>query len=158
MSYSRPKGVFRLAETVGEDWAARGDQAEVLRVSLDLSSYFDLIFDIDPANQQRIEGLLQSGLGTPGDDLNDETEGGGSSSRRVANLPSMSSPSPLPATSTSTSTSKPAESSQPQPPSQYQFRVIPPTSPRTRMMLPPKVLTIEESILPTAPADWRYTG
>jgi len=103
----RPRGVFRLAETVPPTWQGKGDEAEALKT--------------------RIKGLLHV------KDMEDEEM----QMNAPESGPSIPRPSPPitrtdagPSTSISVSTT--------------QYRVIPPMSPRSRLMLPPKVYSHKE--------------
>jgi hypothetical protein len=102
----RPRGVFRLAETVPPTWQGKGDEAEALKT--------------------RIKGLLQV------KDLEDEE----------MQMNSAAEPGPsIPKTSISEKRSDAGPST---PVSTTQYRVIPPMSPRSRLMLPPKVYSHKE--------------
>jgi hypothetical protein len=103
----RPRGVFRLAETVPPTWQGKGDEAEALKT--------------------RIKGLLQV------KDMEDEEM----QMNAPEPGPSISKPSP-PITRTDAGPSISA------PVSTTQYRVIPPMSPRSRLMLPPKVYSHKE--------------
>lgn len=130
----RPRGVFRLAETVPPTWEGKGDEGEALKT--------------------RIKGLLaeedqaasQSNTPEKGSRMVQEMAPQAGSSRPRTPPP----PPPLP-TNEELPTSDPAFQAGPsttrrqsQPQSQTQYKVIPPLSPRTRLMLPPKVYSHKE--------------
>jgi len=110
----RPRGVFRLAETVPPTWQGQGDEAEALKT--------------------RIKGLLKT------KELEDEEM----EMNNGLDQASKASPlvSPRPDTGAGSLDAGPSTFSPPVPSTQY--RVIPPMSPRSRLMLPPKVYSHKE--------------
>lgn len=110
----RPRGVFRLAETVPPTWQGQGDEAEALKT--------------------RIKGLLKT------KELEDEEM----EMNNGLDQASKASPlvSPRPGAGPGTLNAGPSTLSPPVPSTQY--RVIPPMSPRSRLMLPPKVYSHKE--------------
>ncbi|WVF68767.1 hypothetical protein IAT40_003539 [Kwoniella sp. CBS 6097] len=152
----RPRGVFRLAETVPDTWKGRGQEGEVLK--------------------SRIQNLLSSSTSqpespiTPSSPLNSHTTPAPNSTDTVSSrsVPSQSTAASS-ATDDTTASAEPRLDGEdnrkndagtvavrsPPPtsnsnfngaaPSQTQFRVVPPLSPRTKAMMPPRLLTTAET-------------
>jgi hypothetical protein len=104
---NRPRGIFRLAETVPPTWQGQGDEGEALKT--------------------RIRGLMETM------DMEEEEEGMNDPGPSRPPVGGVNDPSPSPATR-GHGVNSPVNST-------TQYRVIPPISPRSRMMLPPKVLS-----------------
>ncbi|WWD05279.1 hypothetical protein V865_003352 [Kwoniella europaea PYCC6329] len=120
----RSRGVFRLAETVPDTWLGAGEEGEVLKT--------------------RIQGLISSSSSQPDSPV--------SLPKSPLAPQHIDTPAPItqPTTVSSPSTSPLIPShtqsqSQSQNQSQTQYRVIPPISPRTRAMLPPRIMTTAET-------------
>ncbi|TYJ58376.1 hypothetical protein B9479_000922 [Cryptococcus floricola] len=137
----RPRGVFRLADTVPGTWIGEGEEGKVLKT--------------------RIQGLLSSGASPspvtsptvksptaepPAPSLSHPTYSS-------AQLPPLDLPSSHEPASTSAQT-VPSVAQPEQPPverrpsqarAQMQYRVIPPMSPRTKAMMPPRLITAAET-------------
>ena len=110
----RPRGVFRLAETVPPTWQGQGDEAEALKTRI---KGLLKTKELEDEEMEMNNGLNQASKGSP---LVGPRPGAGAESLDAG--PSTFSP---PVTST-------------------QYRVIPPMSPRSRLMLPPKVYSHKE--------------
>jgi hypothetical protein len=108
----RPRGVFRLAETVPPTWHGQGDEAEALKT--------------------RIKGLLQT------KELEDEEMQMNNGSDPVTNA------SPVTSFRADAMSKGAGPSTLTPPVPSTQYRVIPPMSPRSRLMLPPKVYSHKE--------------
>ncbi|AFR98595.1 hypothetical protein C343_06573 [Cryptococcus neoformans C23] len=137
----KARGVFRLADTVPGNWVGQGEEGEVLK--------------------SRIQGLLSSQPSAS--PLSSSPQGTSLTTapqepllppvgQPPANFPvppsaieqtQIPTPSPpiLPEAAPSTSNNRRSSSMQ----AQMQYRVIPPMSPRTKAMLPPRILTAAET-------------
>lgn len=136
----KPRGIFRLAETVPPTWEGKGDEGEALKT--------------------RIKGLMQSereeeneneagpskrrAEGDPAESSAGKQEPGGAT-RVYEEASRMTDPSPAARASSTTQT---------------QYKVIPPMSPRSRLMLPPKVYSHKECafLLSPLPRTERTSG
>ncbi|OCF35044.1 hypothetical protein I316_03084 [Kwoniella heveanensis BCC8398] len=151
----RPRGVFRLAETVPDTWKGRGQEGEVLKSRiqnlLSSSSQPDSpITPTSPLNPPAIPATTASpvhpttSLFEPVDTLASTSKTVAEGSRRETNAEdecrgtkSASAPTVRSAPPTTNGSSAG--------PSQTQFRVVPPLSPRTKAMMPPRLLTTAET-------------
>ncbi|WRT68057.1 uncharacterized protein IL334_005032 [Kwoniella shivajii] len=133
----RPRGVFRLAETVPGTWQGKGEEGEVLKSRIQglisSSSQPDSPISLPKSplvSQQTVTPSLPSSTASPPLPSASITQAKPSSPQHVPKT--VSPPPPLP---------PPHFQSQ----GQTQYRVIPPLSPRTKAMLPPKLLTTAET-------------
>ncbi|WVW84998.1 hypothetical protein I302_107034 [Kwoniella bestiolae CBS 10118] len=118
----RPRGVFRLAETVPDTWQGAGQEGEVLKTRIQ-----DLISSSSQPDSPR--SLPKSPLAS-----SQIPQPPSQPPNRPTGPPSTDfSPPPLPSPSTTSAHT------------QSQYRVIPPLSPRTRAMLPPRIMTTAET-------------
>ncbi|KAK6907744.1 hypothetical protein I203_101745 [Kwoniella mangroviensis CBS 8507] len=115
----RPRGVFRLAETVPDTWLGAGEEGEVLKT--------------------RIQGLISSSSSQPDSPIS--LPKSPLDAQHASDPTSTMQPTSISSPSLPTVTSQ----SQSQNQNQNQYRVIPPISPRTRAMLPPRIMTIAET-------------
>ncbi|WWC62918.1 uncharacterized protein I303_105516 [Kwoniella dejecticola CBS 10117] len=122
----RPRGVFRLAETVPDTWQGKGEEGEVLKT--------------------RIQGLISSSsqpdspVSLPRSPLASQQKPVDPIITKQDNADETHSQRPPDITS-----DRRRSSTQPTSQGQTQYRVIPPMSPRTRSMLPPRIVTIAET-------------
>lgn len=114
----RPRGIFRLAETVPPTWEGKGDEGEALK--------------------SRIKGLMEVETGKSMVDsaAEAEPEAGPSRMKRERESSGKSTASAGPSKRISPDRNRPAVSTQ--------YKVIPPMSPRSRSRLPPKVYSHKE--------------
>ncbi|WVQ96294.1 hypothetical protein IAU59_003398 [Kwoniella sp. CBS 9459] len=154
----RPRGVFRLAETVPDTWKGRGQEGEVLKSRIQnlLSSSSQPDSPISPPaslKPREIPPAVPSLDAAPDASVSASasTISDGPSSADVGGI--ISDQGKDGAASTATARSPLPTATQPQPqtqsssagPSQTQFRVVPPLSPRTKAMMPPRLLTTAET-------------
>ncbi|KAK8858849.1 hypothetical protein IAR55_003079 [Kwoniella newhampshirensis] len=140
----RPRGVFRLAETVPGTWVGKGEEGEVLKTRIqDLLSSSQKSSPFIPNGQIPSQSPTQLSKSLP------------SPPHPAPTLPPISAQSPIqspPLQSESASTSKalgrvqsPLRATGGSQTTQTQYRVVPPPSPRTKSMMPPRVLTTAET-------------
>lgn len=130
----KPRGIFRLAETVPPTWEGKGDEAEALKTRI------KGLMDSAPTHPTPTEG--ESGPSGSSDKnkyttgkRERETSGRSTASGGPSNPKKRPSPDrSIPSTAT-------------------QYKVIPPISPRSRMMLPPKVYSHKELVNIVAPVQ-----
>ncbi|WVN86420.1 uncharacterized protein L203_101584 [Cryptococcus depauperatus CBS 7841] len=123
----RPKGVFRLADTVPGTWVGEGEEGEVLKTRIQ-----DLL---------AIKASPSPKASAP---LPEPPKLVSQPSRLDHRIPTTSNASELNLShDTIAKETRQVSRSQRQP--HMQYRVVPPLSPRTRAMLPPRVITAEET-------------
>ncbi|WWC88389.1 uncharacterized protein L201_003300 [Kwoniella dendrophila CBS 6074] len=127
----KPRGVFRLAETVPDTWQGKGQEGEVLKTRIQglisSSSQPDSPVSLPKSPLAPTQSIKPTQPSPPINDTTISTQneaGPSTSSQPLLNPP-------------------PRSSSLNQ--SQTQYRVIPPMSPRTKAMLPPRIMTIAET-------------
>ncbi|WWD18740.1 hypothetical protein CI109_103194 [Kwoniella shandongensis] len=135
----RPRGVFRLAETVPGTWVGKGEEGEVLKTRIQ-----DLLSSSQKSSPVISSGQIASPTALP---------------KSISSPPPISSPTtiqapppPLAASSSdvldqiqSPSSTRHRGSNSNAQVAQTQYRVVPPISPRTKSMLPPRIMTTAET-------------
>ncbi|WWC71044.1 uncharacterized protein I206_104997 [Kwoniella pini CBS 10737] len=127
----RPRGVFRLAETVPDTWEGKGEEGEVLKTRIQ-----DLI---SSSSQPESPVSLPRSPLTPQQIPESKPQPQPSATTNSIPLENDSTPSSLKLPELNN------HRRQSQSQNQTQYRVIPPLSPRTKSMLPPRIMTIAET-------------